>query len=75
MRETDLAGLADAASRLGQKYGKNSAAAIESESVGVGRILKALDEFMECVRYLNTRRSTVQTLHSILRQQFKMQST
>jgi len=59
MTETDSAArLADAASRLGQKYGKNSLAAVESDSVRVGRIVKALDEFMECVRYLNTRRST-----------------
>lgn len=49
---------AEAVSRLNQKYGAQSVGAVETESLGVARILKALDEFMECVRYLNTRRST-----------------
>lgn len=49
---------AEAVSRLNQKYGTRSSAAVEADSIGVARIIKALDEFMECVRYLNTRRST-----------------
>lgn len=43
---------------LNQKFGKASVTAAEAVAVDVGRIIKALDEFMECVRYLNTRRST-----------------
>lgn len=49
---------AEVVSRLNQKYGYESTVAVDTESVSVGRIIKALDEFMECVRYLNTRRST-----------------
>ena len=58
MEIEQAADLADAIAQLRKRYGKDSTAAVESESIGVGRILKALDEFMECVRYLNTRRST-----------------
>lgn len=63
MIEIDAAAaLSSSISDLARKYGRNSIAAAESESVGVGRIVKALDEFMECVRYLNTRRSTTAVL-------------
>lgn len=51
------ADLATAVAELNSKYGSASTAAVASVQ-DVGRILKALDEFMECVRYLNTRRST-----------------
>jgi len=50
--------VATAVSTLNQKYGTASIAAAEAVAVDVGRIIKALEEFMECVRYLNTRRST-----------------
>lgn len=53
-----LVDAAEAASRLNQKYGPPSTLAAEATTIDVGRIIKALDEFMECVRYLNTRRST-----------------
>ncbi len=52
------ADLADAASRLSQKYGYASSEVFGEGVVRIGQILKALGEFMECVRYLNTRRST-----------------
>ncbi|MCG7981047.1 MAG: hypothetical protein G8D81_00150 [gamma proteobacterium symbiont of Clathrolucina costata] len=52
------ADIATAVSTLNQKYGAASVAAAEAVAVDVGRIVKALEEFMECVRYLNTRRST-----------------
>lgn len=54
----DAATIASSISELSRRYGPNSIAAAESESVGVGRIVQALGEFMECVRYLNTRRSS-----------------
>ena len=50
--------VAEAVSRLNHKYGSKNSNAIEADTIGVPRIIKALDEFMECVRYLNTRRST-----------------
>ena len=49
--------LAEAVSRLNQKYGAQGAATVEVGSVDVVQIIGALKEFMECVRYLNTRRS------------------
>ena len=49
---------AEAASRLNQKYGRIGALSSTEKIIDVQRVLKALDEFMECVRYLNTRRST-----------------
>lgn len=57
---TDLSSLVSAAesvSLLNQKHGGTSALAVEARPVDVERIVKALDEFMEVVRYLNTRRS------------------
>lgn len=50
--------LATAVAALNQKYGSATTLVAEAVAVDVGRIIKALDEFMECVRYLNTRRST-----------------
>lgn len=54
---TSPAELATAVAELAGKYGSRTTAAVASAQ-DVGRILKALHEFMECVRYLNTRRST-----------------
>jgi len=57
--------IAEAVSILDNKYGRKSPATAEAIPVGAGRIVLALEEFMECVRYLNTRRSsTVLTLDS-----------
>ncbi|MEY2521256.1 MAG: hypothetical protein QOF24_3015 [Verrucomicrobiota bacterium] len=57
--------IAEAVSTLNQKYGSKNPSTAEAVPVDVGRIVLALDEFMECVRYLNTRRSsTVLTLDS-----------
>jgi hypothetical protein len=57
--------IAEAISTLNQKYGTKNPSTAEAVPVDVGRIVLALDEFMECVRYLNTRRSsTVLTLDS-----------
>lgn len=53
--------LATAVAELNGKYGSGSTTAVASAQ-DVGRILKALNEFMECVRYLNTRRSTAAVL-------------
>lgn len=64
MRETLMtnprtpAEISDAVSRLNQKYGPLGSAVMELRSVEVNQIIGALGEFMECVRYLNTRRST-----------------
>ena len=52
------ADIADAASRLNQKYGPRGSEVVEPGAVEVTHIIGALGEFMECVRYLNTRRST-----------------
>ncbi len=52
------ADIADAVSRLGQKYSNIRSGTIEFGAVKIDQILGALGEFMECVRYLNTRRST-----------------
>jgi hypothetical protein len=41
--------------KLGQKYRKSSA---ESQSVDSSSVVTALNQFQECVRYLNTRRSS-----------------
>lgn len=49
--------VATAVAFLNGKYGRSSAS-VGSEVVDVIAIVKALSEFMECVRYLNTRRST-----------------
>jgi len=57
--------IAEAVSALNGKYGHKSPSTAEAIPVDVGRIVLALDEFMECVRYLNTRRSsTILTLDS-----------
>jgi hypothetical protein len=57
--------IAEAVSTLNDKYGRKSPATAEAVPVAAGRIVLALAEFMECVRYLNTRRSsTVLTLDS-----------
>ena len=53
-----LVDVADGVSRLSAKYGSSSPPSIEASTVDVVRLLRALEEFMECVRYLNTRRST-----------------
>ena len=50
-------GLADAVSRLNQKHGSRVAQPREAGAVDIAQIVGALNEFMECVRYLNTRRS------------------
>jgi hypothetical protein len=42
--------------RLNAKYATSTEAA--GRAVGIPHILNALNEFMECVRYLNTRRTT-----------------
>jgi hypothetical protein len=61
----DRVRIAEAVSALSNKYGRKSPATAEAVPVGAGRIVLALAEFMECVRYLNTRRSsTVLTLDS-----------
>ncbi len=49
--------VADAVSRLNQKYGAQGSLGAEVGSVDHRQILGALSEFQECVRYLNTRRS------------------
>lgn len=49
--------VADGVARLAQKYGLSFNARAEPGTVDVRRIIGALSEFMECVRYLNTRRS------------------
>jgi len=66
MNETEHAvQLAEAVSALNSKYGRKNPSTAEAVPVDVGRIVLALDEFMECVRYLNTRRSsTILTLDS-----------
>lgn len=65
MDDSEQVRIADAVSTLNSKYGRKSQATAEAVPVGVGRILLALAEFMEYVRYLNTRRSsTVLTLDS-----------
>ena len=51
------ADIADAVSRLNQKYGPQGSAVVEPGAVEVTHIIGALGQFMECVRYLNTRRS------------------
>lgn len=57
--------IAEAVSALNEKYGRKNPSTAEAVPVDVGRILLALAEFMECVRYLNTRRSsTILTLDS-----------
>lgn len=50
--------IADAVSRLNQKYGARGNLSVEVGSVDHRQIIDALNEFQECVRYLNTRRST-----------------
>lgn len=50
--------LADGVSRLNQKYGSKLVASRDAGVVDIAQILTALAEFQECVRYLNTRRST-----------------
>lgn len=49
--------LADAVSRLNQKYGSKRVLSCNAGTVDIVQIIDALCEFMECVRYLNTRRS------------------
>lgn len=49
---------ATAVSRLNQKYRTTDGSNANVGSVDYKRILGALSEFQECVRYLNTRRST-----------------
>jgi hypothetical protein len=57
--------IAEAVSVLNGRYGRKSPSTAEAVPVDVGRILLALAEFMEVVRYLNTRRSsTILTLDS-----------
>jgi hypothetical protein len=48
----DLPSLCEAVSTLNSKYGKE-----DSPGIGCREILAGLGEFIECVRYLNTRRS------------------
>jgi REase_DpnII-MboI len=51
----DLAKTCESVAQLNQKYAK---CVIQDLPVHVARIVAALGEFMECVRYLNTRRSS-----------------
>jgi hypothetical protein len=52
-----LADQLDGVARLYAKYGIRSAPAATALAPDIAAILSALGEFMECVRYLNTRRS------------------
>ena len=49
---------AGAAAELNARYGSSRGrSGAEAEPIGVSQILRCLDQFMECVRYLNTRRT------------------
>lgn len=56
------ADLAAAVSSLNTKYGERHSGLVEPPSASVAQIVAALNQFMECVRYLNTRRSTAAVL-------------
>ncbi len=49
--------IVDGVARLAQKYGQRTGTPLDPGIVDIRRIIGALNEFMECVRYLNTRRS------------------
>jgi hypothetical protein len=56
LNDAQLAELCSDAARLNAKYA-SSGSDTTFRGVGIPPILRALDEFMECVRYLNTRRT------------------